>query len=152
MKATLSVVHHVDDSEQIVFQCDHAVTTADHSGGNGATLAAAQRQVLTRHAETCNCTPELFSDLWDSLVYMKASTERDLADESAARVNPAVLTIAEALLDSMRRHDCECDPHVAVDSERGVVKFIAYHRDGCKRRPRKDRSFRMMDLSAGARA
>jgi hypothetical protein len=152
MKATLSVRHRVDDSERICFVCDHGMTAADHIGGNGDTLAAAQRAVLARHAATCRCTPELFSDLWESLSHMRASTEQDLADESAARVNPAVLALAHVQLDSMRRHDCPCDPHVAVDSELGIVKFVAFHREGCHRKTRKDRRFRMMDLSAGARA
>jgi hypothetical protein len=150
MKPTLAVLHRVDDSERICFVCDHGMTAADHIGGNGATLGAAQRQVLARHAETCRCVPERFEDLWDSMAHMRAVTEADLAGETSVTVDPRLLVIARAQLDSMTRHACdECDPHVGVSSERGRIEFVVYHHDGCKRKTVVDRRFRVLDLSTG---
>ena len=148
MKPTMTVFYRVDNSERIAFECDHAKTTADHLGGNGDSLRAAVQYVLARHTETCRCTPAVIEDLWQSLAYMRATTERDLAAVDSATVDPQVLALTHARLDSMKRHDCPCDPHVITTSKLGTIGFVAYHRDGCRRKVKRGRTYGMLDFSA----
>jgi hypothetical protein len=152
MKPTLTIFHQVDNSERIAFECDHAKTMADHIGGDGDSLRAAVQYALTRHTETCRCAPEVVEGLWESLAYMRATTERDLATVDLATVDPRVLALSHAELDSMRRLECPCDPHVLTTAELGLVRFTVHHRDGCKRKSRKGRRFRMLDFSSEATA
>ncbi len=146
MRPTLTVLHRTDNSERIAFECDHGTTLADHIGGSGDTLRAAFEYVVSRHNGTCRCQPDLIEDLYESLAYMRHEIEADLAvaDQS---VDPRVLMLSHQHLDSMRRQDCPCDPHVGVVAELGRVTLTSYHRDGCTHPHRNGRTYRMLDFS-----
>jgi hypothetical protein len=142
-RPTLTILYRADDTERIVFDCQHGVTTAEHLGGNGDTLRLAIEHVVARHAE-CRCKPEVVEDMWESMSYMKATTERDIA---AATTDASVLALAHSHLDSISRFSCPCDPTVIVTTQLGIVKFMAYHQDGCTKKLSKEPHYSLLDFS-----
>ena len=149
MTPTLTILHRVDNTERIAFECDHARTLADHVGETGASLRVSAKLVLDRRAATCRCKPTVVEDLWSSMAYMREALERDLAADVPN--DPAVLTLAHSHLEAARRWGCRCDPHVGVTAQAGVVEFHAFHREGCDRR-KGGRSVRWLDLSPAVSA
>ena len=144
-RPTLTILYRADDTERIVFDCQHGVTTAEHLGGNGDTLRFAIDRVVARHAE-CQCKPEVVEDMWESMSYMKATTERDIA-AAPPTTDTSVLALSHSHLDSISRYSCQYDPLVIVTSRLGIVKFMAYHQDGCTKKLSKEPHYSLLDFS-----
>jgi hypothetical protein len=124
--------------DAVTFECPHGVIFTD---GPSTSLGESQALVqAVMDARACSCQIDHLVMFHPSLNEQISVMESDITNDRALGIeHPADIDVLHtAILDSLRRLRCECDPELTITTDRDTMHMsvLASHRQGCSQTSR----------------
>jgi hypothetical protein len=136
--------------DAVTFECAHGVVMAD---GPSTSLGESQALVeAVMAARQCDCQIDDLVMFHPSLNEQIGVMESDITHDAALGIeHPAEIDVLHtAILDSLRRLRCECDPELTITTHRADMHMtaLATHRRGCSVKTSRQKATHIISLAA----